>query len=779
MSIQDNEKPYPGSVGEKPSRRSVKNRKIRLSKFARPYLPLLVLSIALLFAQAYCDLSLPNYLSDIVNTGIQQHGISSAVPMAIRNSTFTYTQIFMTPANRTIVRNDYTFVAQNSSSTYASQYPAVTNQSIFIRKDINGTEINRLNPIMALPLVLVYGMEQLLSNTTLFQQNAAKFGIPPAQITYLSHLPPAVLINQIFKMLSFNTTLVTQITSAIGKNFTALGSSLLVQAASVPIQWEYKALGVDTLQIQTNYIMGVGGLMLLLTILSMICTISVGLLAARISTAMARDIRRELFRKVESFANAEFDKFSTASLITRSTNDITQLQMMYFMIIRLVFYAPIMGIGAILLALQKSLNMSWIIAVAVLVLFLIIISVFKVALPKFQSIQRLVDRLNLVARENLSGMMVIRAFNKEEYEENRFDTANIDLTKISRFINRLMVIMMPIMMLILNGVSMTIIWIGSHQVADGNLLVGDMIAFMQYTIQTVFAFLMLSIMFIVLPRASVSGSRIGQVLGTKTSIMDSWFTKKFPDPFTGNIEFRNVAFRYPGAEEDAIFNISFTAQPGETTGIIGATGSGKTTLVNLIPRFYDVRRGAIYVNGIDIRKVSQHDLRDKIGFVPQKSALFSGTIKTNLLYADEGASKGMLKSAIDISQAAEFVASKPEGMDAEIAQGGKNVSGGQKQRLAIARALVKKPPIYILDDSFSALDFKTDAALRKALRTYTGGSTLIIVTQRISTIKNAEQIIVLDKGTIAGKGTHAQLMETCEIYREIALSQLRKEELES
>ncbi|HME53838.1 MAG TPA: ABC transporter ATP-binding protein [Candidatus Lokiarchaeia archaeon] len=754
-------------------------RKIRLSKYTRPYLPLLVLSVVLLFAQAYCDLSLPNYLSDIVNTGVQQHGISSAVPMAMRNSTMNYTQIFMTPANRTIVKNDYTFVAENASSTYASQYPAVTNQSIYIRNDINGTEISTLNPIMALPLVLVYGMEQLLSNSTLFQQNAAKFGIPPAQIAYLSHLPPVVLINQIFNILRTNATLVAQITSAIGKNFTALGPGLLVQAASVPIQWEYKALGINTLNIQTSYIIGVGGLMLLLTILSMICTISVGLLAARISTAMARDIRRDLFKKVQSFASAEFDSFSTASLITRSTNDITQVQNMYFMIIRLVFYAPILGFGAILLALQKSTSMWWIIAVSVLVLLIIILSVFKIALPKFQSIQKLVDRLNLVARENLSGMMVIRAFNKEEHEEVRFDTANIDLTKISRFINRLMAIMMPVMMLIMNGVSMSIIWIGAHQVAAGNLQVGDLIAFMQYTIQVVFAFLMLSIMFIILPRAAVSGGRIGQVLSAKPSILDSWFSKKFPEPFTGSVEFRNVAFRYPGAEEDAIFNVSFTAQPGETTGIIGATGSGKSTLVNLIPRFYDVRRGSIMVDGIDIRKVNEHDLRDKIGFVPQKSALFSGTIKTNLLFADEGASKGMLKSAIDISQAAEFVASKSEGMEAEISQGGKNVSGGQKQRLAIARALVKKPPIYILDDSFSALDFKTDAALRKALKTYTGGSTLLIVTQRISTIRHAEQIIVMDKGTIVGKGTHAQLMETCEMYREIAMSQLKKEELES
>lgn len=756
-----------------------KNRKIRLSKYARPYLPLLVLSVALLFAQAYCDLSLPNYLSDIVDTGIQQHGISNAVPTAIRSSSMNYIQIFMTQPNKTIVQGDYTFVAKNSSASYVSQYPADANQSIYVLKDINNTEVNRLNPIMALPLLMVYGIEQILSNTTELQQYGPSFGMNANETLYLVHLNQTARFASVFYGLSLEPLLVAQITSSLGKNFTALGPSMLIQAASVPIQAEYKALGMDTLKIQTNYILGVGGLMLMLTIFSMICTILVGLLAARISTAMARDIRRDLFKKVELFASAEFDKFSTASLITRSTNDITQLQMMYFMIIRLVFYAPIMGIGAIILALQKSFNMSWIIALAVLILFVIIIAVFKVALPRFQSIQKLVDRLNLVARENLMGMMVIRAFNKEEYEEDRFDTANVDLTKISRFINRLMVIMMPIMMLILNGVSMGIIWIGAHQVAAGDLQVGDMIAFMQYTIQVVFAFLMLSIMFIILPRASVSGGRIGQVLGTKPSIVDSWFLKRFPEPFTGSIEFRNVAFRYPGAEEDAIFNISFTAQPGETTGIIGATGSGKTTLVNLIPRFYDVRRGSIMVDGIDIRKVSQHDLRDKIGFVPQKSALFSGTIKTNLLYADEGASKGMLKSAIDISQAAEFVASKPEGMETEISQGGKNVSGGQKQRLAIARALVKKPTIYVLDDSFSALDFKTDAALRKALKTYMSGSTLLIVTQRISTIKNAEQIIVLDKGTIVGKGTHAQLMETCEIYREIALSQLRKEELET
>jgi len=443
----------------------------------------------------------------------------------------------------------------------------------------------------------------------------------------------------------------------------------------------------------------------------------------------------------------------------------------------MVIYAPIIGIGGVIRALGKSTSMWWIIALTVVVLLGLIITIFSIALPRFKVIQKLIDRLNLVMRENLSGMMVIRAFNMQAFEEQRFDRANRELTGISLFINRIMVVMMPVMMLIMNGVSLLIIWVGAHQVAASSMQVGDMMAFLQYAMQILFAFLMMSVMFIILPRASISAGRIADVIESKPTITDPPQPAAFPEPFRGLVEFRDVSFRYPNAQDDVIEGISFTAKPGETIAFIGSTGSGKSTVVNLIPRFYDVTGGAILIDGIDIRSVTQHDLRARIGYVPQKGMLFSGTIESNLRYADEDASEAMLKEAADISQASEFIFSREEGLDAEISQGGSNVSGGQKQRLSIARALVKKPPIYIFDDSFSALDFRTDAALRRALKEKTGESTVFIVTQRVSTIKNAGQIIVLDEGKVVGKGTHRELMETCEVYQDIALSQLSREEL--
>lgn len=577
---------------------------------------------------------------------------------------------------------------------------------------------------------------------------------------------------------------------------------MIDQAAAAAIKNEYLAIGMDTGKVQMKYMYNVGGLMLLVTLLSGACTITVSFLAARTAAGFGRDVRRGVFSKVTNFSNTEFDKFSTASLITRSTNDITQIQMVTFMIIRMVFYAPIIGIGGIIRALGKDTSMWWIIAAAVGVLLTMIVIVFSIALPKFQSIQKLIDRLNLVMRENLSGMMVIRAFNRQDFELKRFDRANVDLTSVMLFINRVMVVMFPVMMLIMNGVSVLIIWIGSHQVANANMQVGDMIAFLQYTMQIVFAFLMLSMMFIILPRASVSAGRIGDVLATEPVIKDPAQPKHFSDRFVSTVEFRNVSFRYPDAEEDVLHNISFVARPGQTTALIGSTGSGKSTVINLIPRFYDVTEGSILVDNLDIREVTQHELRQKIGYIPQKGILFSGTIGENLRYADEDASDSALKEAVDIAQASEFIfkqdgdgkhngdgfyhdndinhgdgAQNGSGFETEISQGGTNVSGGQKQRLSIARALVKKPPIYIFDDSFSAVDFKTDAALRRALKIKTTDSTILIVTQRVSTIKNAEQIIVLDEGRVIGKGTHAELMRDCKAYREIALSQLSQEEL--
>lgn len=744
---------------------------LRLVRYLKPYLLLILIAVVLLFVQANADLALPDYMAQIVDTGIQQGGIVNAVPMAIRQSEMDRLVLFMSVADKTAVLGDYTLVDRNSAdyATYVKKYPALGNQPIYVLKNVDSAEITKLNPIMGEAFLVVSGLEQALADPTKAKAMGQAFGFDLSKIpagvdvfAMLQKLPPATL---------------TQITGAIHQKFATLGSSMIIQMAVGAVKSEYAALGMDTGKVQSNYIYRIGLLMLAVTLLSITCTIVVGFLSARTAAGLSRDLRRKVFQQVESFSSTEFDKFSTASLITRSTNDITQIQMVVLLIMRMVIYAPIIGVGGVIRALGKSTSMWWIIALAVVVLLGLVLLVFTIALPKFKIIQSLIDRLNLVTRENLSGMMVIRSFNMQEFEESRFDKANKDLTSVSLFTNRVMVVMMPFMMMIMNGVTVLIIWVGAHQVAQSQMQVGDMIAFMQYAIQIVFAFLMLSMMFIILPRASVSAGRIADVLETEPHIKDPENPRQFSSFFKGAIEFRNVNFRYPGAEEDVLHDISFTAQPGQTTAFIGTTGSGKSTIVSLIPRFYEVTDGAIYLDGIDIREVTQHDLREKIGFVPQKSTLFSGTIESNLLYADEDAGDEDLKLAADISQSSEFITAKPEGMQTEIAQGGANVSGGQKQRLSIARALVKKAPIYIFDDSFSALDFKTDSALRKALKENTGSSTLLIVTQRIATVKNAEQIIVLDEGKIAGKGNHQELMKSCEIYKGIALSQLSEEEL--
>ncbi|WP_040197585.1 ABC transporter ATP-binding protein [Candidatus Soleaferrea massiliensis] len=527
----------------------------------------------------------------------------------------------------------------------------------------------------------------------------------------------------------------------------------------------------------TGYILAKGSVMLLFALISAASSIAVGFFAARIAAGFSRNVRADLFTKVEGFSNAEFDKFSTASLITRTTNDIQQIQMFIVMMLRIVFYAPITGIGGIIKALGKSTSMSWIIAVAVIVLLSVILLTFSIVMPKFKLVQKLIDKLNLVTRESLTGMMVIRAFNTQKVEEEKFDKANLDLTKTNRFVNRTMSLLMPVMMLIMNGISLLVIWVGAHMVGEGAIEIGNMMAFMQYTMQIIMAFLMVSMVFVLMPRASVSALRISEVLSTKPSINDPEKADDFKGDRRGYVEFKNVSFRYPNAEEDALHDISFTAKPGQTTAFIGSTGSGKTTLINLIPRFYDVTEGEVLVNGTDVRQVSQHDLHDVIGYVPQKGTLFSGTIGSNLRYAKEDATDEELQKAASIAQATEFIDQKPDRYDSPISQGGSNVSGGQKQRLSIARALVKRPPIYIFDDSFSALDFKTDAALRKALQQETDNATVLLVGQRISSIMHAEQIIVLDEGRIVGIGTHQELMKNCEVYREIALSQLSKEEL--
>ena len=744
---------------------------LRLARYLKPYTLMILLTIALLFVQANADLALPDYLSKIVNNGIQQGGVENAVPTAIRQSEMNRLTLFMSAEDKATVLGAYTLVDENSPDyrTYVKNYPELAHQPIYALREVASAEIDRLKPIMGKVLVVVSSIEQVMSDPAKAAEMGGGLGFD------ISKLPPGT---DLFVLLGrLPAAQLAPITDAIHQKFDALGNSMVNQMAVGAVKAEYAALGMDTGKLQTNYILRTGGLMLLISLLGGFCTVVVGYLAAKTAAGAARDIRKDVFKKVESFSSTEFNKFSTASLITRSTNDVTQVQMVIFMILRMVFYAPIIGIGGIIRAIGKSASMWWIIAVAVVALLSMILVVFSISLPKFKIMQSLIDRLNLVTRENLSGMMVIRAFNKQVFETDRFDKANRDLTSTSLFVARVMVTMMPVMMLIMNGISLLIIWAGAHQVAQSTMQVGDMIAFLQYAMQIVFAFLMMSMMFIFLPRAAVSGARIADVLETETVINDPPEPKQFSEPFVNRIEFRNVCFRYPGALDDVLHDINFTAQPGQTTAFIGSTGSGKSTIVNLIPRFYDVSEGAIYVDGTDIREVKQSDLRDKIGYIPQQGLLFSGTIESNLRYADENAPSEALTEAADIAQASEFIFANPEGLAAEISQGGSNVSGGQKQRLAIARAMVKKPPIYIFDDSFSALDFRTDSALRKALKEKTGSSTVLIVTQRVSTIKNADQIVVLDEGRVVGKGKHHELMETCGTYREIALSQLSKEEL--
>ncbi|OGN89094.1 MAG: ABC transporter, partial [Chloroflexi bacterium RBG_13_48_10] len=735
---------------------------IRILKYLKPYRLLILLTIVLLFVQAFADLALPSYMADIVNVGIQQGGVENAVPVAIRQSSMDKLTIFMSPEDKNRVLSDYTLVDQNSPdyATYLELYPTLAQEPVYVLNEVDSEETAWLNPVMGEAILIFSGFEQALADPAKAADIATRMGVD------LSKLPPGMDIYTVLGQIPYEK--LSQLISPYTSKIATMSDSMIVQATAKPILQEYTALGMDTMKLSTSYIIQIGLVMLLITLISGTCMIIVGYMSARTGAGLARDLRRNVFQRVESFSATEFDKFSTASLITRSTNDVTQIQMVVIMIMRMVFYAPIIAVGGIIRATQTSANMWWIIALAVIVILGLIMTVFTIALPKFKIIQSLLDRLNLVMRENLSGMMVIRAFNMQSFEETRFDKANKDVTSNFLFINRIMVIMMPMMMLVMNIVTLLILWVGAHQVAEANIQVGDMMAFMQYAMQILFAFLMLAMMFIMLPRAAVSGDRVADVLETEPVIKDPQEPRQFDEPFKGTVEFRNVSFRYPGAEEDVLHNISFTAQPGQTTALIGTTGSGKSTIVNLIPRFYEVTEGAVIVDGTDIREVKQHDLRDRIGYIPQKGILFSGTIESNLLYGDEKASDEELKTAADIAQATEFISSKPEGMQSEVAQGGMNWSGGQKQRLAIARALVKKAPIYIFDDSFSSLDFKTDAALRKALKEQTGQSTMMVVTQRIATIKNAEQIIVLDEGKIAGKGTHDELMKDSEIYRGIA-----------
>lgn len=706
----------------------------------RFFLPVLGI-VALLVIQAVCDLSLPDYTSKIVNVGIQQGGIENPAPEQIRQSEMEKLLLLVPEESRDAVLEKYTLNTEKDPAVYE-------------QKRLSGKEQEDLNGILEKPIFLVYMLE------------SGQVEGMPGEIT------PEILQGMEAQGISLD-----QVMDELDQKLGEMEGSILPQSDILYVQQEYEALGVDVGAIQIQYIVIAGLKMLGLALAAMLATVIVTLLASRTAAGVAKNLRNDVFQKVVSFSNQEFEKFSTASLITRSTNDIQQIQMLLVLLLRIVFYAPIVAVGGCIMALQKNSSMFWVIGVAMVAVLSLVVVLFSITMPRFKLMQKLVDKLNLVSREILSGLWVIRAFGTQKYEEKRFDGVNRDLTKTNLFVNRVMTCMMPAMMLTMNAVTVLIVWVGADKINAGGMQVGDLMAFIQYTMQIVMSFLMISMMSIMLPRATVSANRIQEVLETEVEIADPARPEDFVPSKTGEVEFQDVSFRYPGADEDVLENITFTAKKGETTAFIGSTGSGKSTLVNLIPRFYDATKGRILVNGRDVREVTQHELRARIGYVPQKGVLFSGTIESNLKYGGDSISDRDMEQAAQIAQATEFIGAKPDGYQSEISQGGGNVSGGQKQRLSIARAIAKHPEIYIFDDSFSALDYKTDVALRKELKEKTAGATVLIVAQRISTILHAEQIIVLDEGKIVGKGTHEELLQSCEVYQQIALSQLSKEEL--
>ena len=718
---------------------------LKLMKYLKKSVGSIVLIIGLLFLQAYCDLSLPDYTSKIINVGIQQKGIEDGVPEKIRESSLENLQLFMSQEDKTEISNAY----KQEDGIYV------------LHDDITKEERENLNEIFCKPMLMLSGFS---SDSEESQEMRSQVGIPegadPAEV--MAQLPPEALKGM---------------TEEMDKKLTEMPESIMTQAAVSFVYEEYQDMGEDVDAIQMKYLLVSGGKMLLMALIIMMAAISVTFLSARVAASLGHDLRNSVYRKVMSFSSREYHKFSTASLITRSTNDVQQVQMVMAMMFRIVLYAPILGIGGVIRVLNTDTSMTWILGVAVVLILAVIILLFMIAMPKFTKLQTLIDKLNLVSREILTGIPVIRAFSREKHEEERFEEANKTLTKTNLFVNRCMTFMMPVMMLIMNGVSVLIIYSGSHAVDNGTMQVGNVMAFIQYAMQIIMSFLMITAMSIMLPRANVAALRIDEILKTEVSIKDPEDPEHPHKEERGTVEFNHVSFAYPEAGENVLTDIHFKAEKGETVAIIGSTGSGKSTLVNLIPRFYDVTEGSVSIDGVDVRDMSQKELRDCLGYVPQKGVLFSGTIDSNIRYGKTDISEEEVKTAARIAQAQDFIEEKPKGYHSPIAQGGTNVSGGQKQRLSIARAIAKKPEIFIFDDSFSALDFKTDSRLRGALKEHTKDATTIIVAQRISTILHADRIIVLDDGHMAGMGTHAELMKNCEVYRQIAMSQLSEEEL--
>lgn len=718
---------------------------IKLMKYLKKSAGALVLIVGLLFLQAYCDLSLPDYTSKIINVGIQQHGIEDGVPEKIRTETMDSLKIFMPEEDVQIVSDAY----ETKQETYV------------LKDDISEEERKELNDIFSMPMMMVGAFA---SDSETGEAMIQKMGLPEGT-------------DPVHAVAALPEEAVSDMTEDMREQLKDMPESIMTQASVAFVYSEYKAMGEDTDAIQMRYIAVSGARMLGMALVIMLAAICVTFLSARVAASLGHDLRNSIYRKVMSFSSNEYNKFSTASLITRSTNDVQQVQMVMAMLFRIVLYAPILGIGGVLKVLETDSSMTWILAVAVVLIFLVIVVLFSVAMPKFTVLQKLIDRLNLVSREILTGIPVIRAFSREKHEEERFEAANQKLTKTNLFVNRCMTFMMPVMMLIMNGISVLIIYTGAHAVDNGTMQVGNVMAFIQYAMQIIMSFLMITMMSIMLPRANVAALRIHEILETKVSIQDNQDTVSPSESRRGEIEFDHVSFAYPDAGENVLTDITFKAKKGDTIAVIGSTGSGKSTLVNLIPRFYDVTEGCVKIDGVDVRDMTQKDLRDRLGYVPQKGVLFSGTVDSNIRYGKTEITKDKVKKAAEVAQATEFIEAKPKQYESPIAQGGSNVSGGQKQRLSIARAIAKEPEIFIFDDSFSALDFKTDSALRKALKEYTKDATTVIVAQRISTILHADQIIVLDEGKMAGIGTHKELMEGCEVYRQIAMSQLSEEEL--